>query len=135
MVAQTGRGVLIKVYNGSSYVTVGGLTVQSMTINGGMVDVTDIDSANQWRELLENGGTKSMTMTGNGIFKDDAAIELVRAQVHSQSLINYQFVIPGQGTYQGSFQLTQFKEDGGINTSVTYNATWESAGEITYTAA
>lgn len=135
MVAQTGRDALIKIYNGSSYVTIGGLTVQNMSLNSTPVDVTDIESPNQWREILANGGTKSMTMTGNGIFKDSASEELARATFFTGALVNMQFVMPGQGTYQGSFLVQTIQYAGGVNVAATYNATFESAGEITYTAA
>jgi TP901-1 family phage major tail protein len=134
MVAVTGRSAVLKVYNGSTYVTIGGIVVSGLTFNQSPVDVTDVDSTNQFRELLENGGTKTMSVNVSGVFKDSAAEEIVRALTISGSFIACQFIIENMGTYAGDFLLTSIAYNGGVNVATTYNATFESAGAITYTA-
>lgn len=137
MSAQKGRELLIKVdTNGSgSFSTVGGLRSRSISFNAETVDVTDGDSANQWRELLENGGVKSATITGSGIFKDSSSEGTVRSYFFSQQHEEFQFIIPDFGTVEGLFQVSAIDYAGEYNGEVTYSMTFESAAELAFTPA
>lgn len=136
MAAQKGRDVLIKVDDGASnFNTIGGLRSRAVSINSETVDVTDGDSTNQWRELLEGAGIKNATITGSGIFKDSASEEDVRGYAFAGTIANYQFIIPSFGTIEGPFQVTSLDYAGEYNGEATYSMTFESAGALTWTAA
>jgi TP901-1 family phage major tail protein len=136
MAAQKGSDILIKVdSNGAgSFVTVGGMRSKTISLNAETVDVSDSDSTNKWRELLANAGMKSATITGSGVFKDSAGEEDVRGYFFTQAIQDYQFIIPDFGTIEGAFQVTAIDYAGEYNGEATYSMTFESGGELTWTA-
>ena len=137
MAAQKGSDVLIKVdSNGSgTFLTIGGMRSKSISFNAETVDVSDSDSVGKWRELLEGAGIKNATITGSGIFKDTASEEDVRGYFFTQSIEDYQFIVPDFGTVEGLFQVSSLDYAGEYNGEVTFSMTFESAGELTWTAA
>ena len=137
MAAQKGSDILIKVDEDGmgTFVTIGGLRSKSISLNAETVDVTDSDSTNKWRELLAGAGIKSATLTGSGVFKDTAGEEDVRGYFFNQSIEDYQFIIPDFGTIEGLFQVTAIDYAGEYNGEATYSMTFESAGELTWSAA
>lgn len=137
MAAQAGKNILIKHdSNGAgAFVTLGGMRTKGLTINGEMIDTTDSDSTGLQRELLSGGGVKSMTINGSGVFKDDAATVACIGRALSGATVDHQFIYPGLGTFEGFFQTTQAQLNGEYNGEAQFSLTFESAGEITFTAA
>jgi len=137
MAAQKGSDILIKVDSdgAGSFVTIGGMRSKSISFNAETVDVSDSDSVNKWRELLADAGMKSATLTGSGVFKDSAGEDDVRGYFFTQAIEDYQFIIPDFGTVEGAFQVTAIDYAGEYNGEATYSMTFESAGELTWTAA
>src|SRR5690606_13539475 len=103
--------------------------------NGEAVDVTDSDSVNQMRELLDGGGVKSMTISGSGIFEDDDSQTHMETKCLSGALDDYQIVFDSGRTYERPFQVTQVQYAGEYNGEHTYDVTLESAGKIDITPA
>lgn len=136
MAAQKGRDVLVKVdtTGGGVYTTIGGGRSKSISLNSETVDVTDADSVNAWRELLEGAGIRTATITLSGVFKDSAAEGVVRGYFFAPSIRNYQFIIPDFGILQGLFQVSALDYSGEHNGEATYSMTFESAGPLTFTA-
>jgi TP901-1 family phage major tail protein len=135
MTAQKGKDLLVKIADGAGYTTVAGLRTRRLAFNAETVDVTDAESANRWRELLDGAGVKRASVSGQGLFKDAATDELMRQTFFDGTVVNYQIVIPAFGTIQGPFQITTLEFAGEHNAEVTYTMTLESAGELTFTAA
>lgn len=138
MSAQKGKELLIKIGDGGgpeTFTTVGGLRDTSIQLNQEMVDITNKDSVNRWREVLAGAGVRSATFSGSGIFTDSAAEEAVRADFFSDANNNYQLIVPDFGTFEGAFLITSLEYGGSYNGEVTYTLTLESAAEITFTAA
>ena len=69
MGAQKGKDLLLKLHDGSEFVTVAGLRGRKIAFNAETVDVTHAESAGRWRELLEGDPTKSRIYKdiGNGV--------------------------------------------------------------------
>ncbi|MCM2477834.1 phage major tail protein, TP901-1 family, partial [Rhizobium sp. CG5] len=63
MVAQKGKDLLIKVHDGSAYVTVAGLRSRKLSFNAQTVDVTDAESVGRWRELLGGAGVQRAALS------------------------------------------------------------------------
>ena len=72
MTAQKGKDLLVKMHDGSTYVTVAGLRSRRIAFNAETVDVTHAESAGRWRELLDGAGIKRAGVSGRGLFKDAA---------------------------------------------------------------
>lgn len=132
MVAQRGKDLLLKIENGQNYQTVAGLRSRKLAFNTQTVDVTDAESAGRWRELLAGSGTKRASLSGAGLFKDQASDELVRAAFFAGSILTWQVVIPGFGTVSGLFQVTALDYSGEHDGELKFDIALESAGEISF---
>src|SRR5438874_6388617 len=135
MAAQKGKDLLIKINDGTSFVTVAGLRTRRLAFNAETVDVTHAESAGRWRELLEGAGVKRASVAGRGLFKDAGSDATMRQSFFDGAVRNYQIVIPDFGTVAGAFQITNLEFAGEHNGEVTYEVALESAGELTFTGA
>ena len=135
MTAQKGKDLLVKISDGAGgYTTVAGLRTRRLAFNAETVDITDAESSNRWRELLDGAGVKRASIAGRGLFKDAATDELMRQTFFDGAVKNFQIVIPDFGTVAGAFQITSLEFAGDHNGEVTYEMALESAGALTFTA-
>jgi len=134
MSAQHGKDLLMKILTGGSYTLVGGFRSNGITINDQSIDVTT-KSSGDFRELMEGGSFRSISISGSGVFVSDAAFGDVHGHVLAGTHPDCELVIPGFGTYQGKFQITSLAMTGEHNGEVTYSLSLESAGSVTFTAA
>lgn len=133
MAAQKGRGMLLKISNGASpptFTTVGGIREKNLTINNETVDITTSNTA-PWRQLLADAGMRSVSVSGSGVFEDEAAINTVEELALSGNLQEFQMIFGNSDLFQGLFQVASFQYAGAHNAEQTYNITLESAGIIT----
>ena len=136
MTAQKGKDLLVKISDGAGgFTTIAGLRTRRLAFNAETVDITNAESSNRWRELLDGAGVKRASVSGRGLFKDAASDTSMRQTFFDGSVIDYQIVIPSFGTVQGPFQITNLEFAGEHNGEVTYDMAFESAGEMTFTAA
>ena len=138
MSAQPGRELLAKIGDGGTpenFTTVAGLRATTLAFNSTTVDVTNADSANQWRELLAGAGIKSASFSGSGVFKDAASDEALRAAFFNQATPDFQVVIPGFGTVQGAFQIASLQYEGPYDGEVKLSLSLASAGALSFTPA
>jgi len=137
MSAQRGKDLLIKIGDGASpenFTTVAGLRATTLAFNAQSVDVTNADSVNQWRELLDGGGVASAQISGSGVFKDASSDASLRTAFFNQALTDFQIVIPSFGTVAGPFKLTALQYDGPYDGELKLSLTLASAGAITFTS-
>lgn len=136
MAAQKGKAMLLKVGSGDpvTYATVAGLRTTKLTLNAETVDVTNADSANEWRELLGGAGVKSAAVSGQGVFKDAASDATMRTAFFGQEIRSFQIVIPDFGVLTGPFAVSQLEYGGEYKGEVTFGVTLASAGDVTFTA-
>ena len=137
MVAQNGKDLLIKMdMNGDGlFQTAAGLRATRISFNAETVDVTSMESAGGWRELLGGAGVKSASISGSGVFKDDATDERARQIFFDGITPDFQVIIPDFGTVQGAFQITSIEYAGSHNGEATYEMSLASAGSLTFVAA
>jgi TP901-1 family phage major tail protein len=132
-----GKDLLIKVdlTGDGQFETLAGLRATRMSFNAESVDVTSLDSAGGWRELLAGAGVRSAAITGAGIFKDAATDERARQIFFDAEMPDFQVVIPHFGIVEGPFQLTAIDYAGSHDGEATYEMSLASAGALTFTAA
>ena len=137
MAAQPGKNMLLKVDSdgAGSFQSVAGLRSKSISINSQSVDVTNADSANHWRELLEGAGTKSASVSGSGVFTDATADETVRGYKFNGTIRDWQVIVPDFGTIEGPFMISTLEYAGEHDGEATFTVSLESAGELSWTAA
>ena len=134
MGAQKGKDLLVKIYDGASFVTVAGLRSRKLAFNAEIVDITHAESVNRWRELLAGAGVKRASISGRGLFKDASSDALVRQSFFDSAVNNAQVIVPDFGTIEGLFQISSLEFAGEHNGEVTFDLSLESAGALTFTA-
>lgn len=135
MVAQKGREALLKVDNdgGEGFQTLAGTRTKSIRINNEQVDITNADSANEYRELLGGAGVRSIQIQCNGIFLADTYVKAVGSFAQGDTIRDWQYIDPGFGTFDGPFQIASFEKGSEHNGAATFDITLESAGDIAFT--
>ncbi|MEN6542002.1 phage major tail protein, TP901-1 family [Parvibaculum sp.] len=136
MAAQKGKDLLVKLDadGAGTFTTVAGLRTRALAFNARSVDVTNADSAGHWRELLEGAGVRSASISGRGIFRDQASDASIRQVFFDGAIRNWQVVVPDFGTVAGAFQITALEFAGEHDGEVTFDMSLESAGALTFTA-
>ncbi len=136
MAAQNGKDLLIKVdlSGAGQFETMVGLRASRISFNAEPVDVTSLESAGGWRELLGGAGVKSAAISGAGIFKDDSTDERARQIFFDGEVPNFQVIIPDFGTVEGPFPVTSLEYAGSHDGEATYELSLASAGALTFVA-
>ena len=136
MVAQNGKDLLIKIdMNGAGlFETIAGLRATRISFNAETVDVTSLESAGGWRELLAGAGVRSASISGSGVFRDAATDARARAIFFDAIMPDFQVIVPDFGTIEGPFQITSIEYAGSHNGEATYEIAMASAGALTFVA-
>jgi TP901-1 family phage major tail protein len=129
------KGRSIGVYRGASPTLVAGARTKGLSINGSPIDVTNDDDA-AVRKLLNEPGQIDVSITVAGILKNETLIqESLDAADRVQAT---EFRWPGSvtnGDLTGDFFLASFGITGEYQGAATFEATFESAGAVAFTAA
>ena len=136
MGAQNGKDLLIKLdmTGGGQFDTVAGLRATRISFNAESVDVTSLESAGGWRELLAGAGVKSAAISGSGVFRDMATDERARQIFFDGDMPDFQVIIPDFGIVEGPFQITSIEYAGTHNGEATYELALASAGALSFLA-
>lgn len=136
MAVQNGKDLLLKVdLTGiGQFETVAGLRATRISFNAETVDVTSLESAGGWRELLAGAGVKSASISGSGVFRDANTDERARQIFFDGEMPSWQVIIPDFGVVEGRFQITSIEYAGSHNGEATYEMSLASAGALSFTA-
>jgi TP901-1 family phage major tail protein len=135
MAAQKGKDLLLKIDDGAGgFTTMAGLRTRQLALNAESVDVTNAESAGRWRELLAGAGVRRAGITGSGVFKDEASDARLRQVFFDGEIRSYQVVVPDFGRIEGPFQITGLEYRGDHAGEVTFEMSFESAGQLTFAA-
>lgn len=136
MAVQNGKDLLIKVdmIGDGQFVTLAGLRATRINLNTETVDVTSLESAGGWRELLAGAGMKTATLSGSGVFRDEATDARARQIFFDAEMPRFQVIIPDFGVIEGKFQITALDYAGSHNGEATFEVTLASAGQLTFLA-
>lgn len=136
MAVQNGKDLLIKVdmVGDGSFTTLAGLRASRISLNAETVDVTSLESAGGWRELLAGAGVKTAAISGSGVFRDAATDARARQIFFAAEMPDFQVVVPSFGVIEGAFQITTLEYAGSHNGEATFEVSLASAGELTFVA-
>lgn len=136
MAVQSGKDLLVKIdlTGDGQFETVAGLRATRISFNAETVDVTSLESAGGWRELLAGAGVKTAAISGSGVFRDANTDERVRQIFFDGEVPLFQVVIPDFGIVEGAFQITALEYAGSHNGEASYELSLASAGALTFTA-
>ena len=136
MAVQAGKDLLVKVdmTGGGQFESIAGLRATRVSFNAEPVDVTTLDSAGGWRELLAGAGVRSAAISGSGVFRDATTDERARQLFFEGLTPAFQIVIPSFGVIEGAFQVTSLEYAGQLNGEATYELSLLSASLLPFTA-
>ncbi len=126
--------MLIYIGDVADGVQLGGLRTTTFTMNNSLTDVSTKDT-DGWRELLEDGSLKFITLSGDGIFKDSSSDETIRGYVFANSINPFGIKFDNGDVIEGDFQITAYSRTGGYEGAETYSITMESTGIPVFTPA
>lgn len=124
-----GRNIILK-WNG---VKIAGVREKSLAINGEAIDVSDDDSSG-YRELLAEDGNKSVDLGVSGIIKSDV-LRAAKIAGGANSIGAVTLTYPDGAILAGDFKLASYSETGPYQDATTFEASLQSTGAYTYTAA
>ena len=138
MPKQNARELLVKLGDDSDpivYAMVAGLTTRNVNLNGNLVDVTSINVADPggtiWREVI--AGIQSIDVSGTGYFEDkEQSIAFINAK-NEGTYLPLQIVVPGLGTFEGSFAVGNMSLPAELEGVVSQNIELQSSGAVTFT--
>jgi len=136
MTAQRGKDLLLKLdETGGGFVTVAGLRATRLSFNAETVDVTTVESPGRWRELLSGASLRQASISGSGVFKDQASDAAMRRVFFDATTPEFEIVIPDFGTVTGPFQVTALEYAGSHDGEATYELSLASAGALAFAEA
>jgi TP901-1 family phage major tail protein len=135
MAAQRGKDLLIRLDMGSGvFETIAGLRATRIAFNAETVDVTSLESAGRWRELLAGAGVRSAAVSGSGVFRDEATDARARAIFFAGEHPRIQIVVPDFGIIEGPFQIASIEYSGSHDGEAVYEIALASAGAVGFEA-
>lgn len=132
MAAQKGRSILLKISDGVSpagWTTISGIRSTSLSINNDSVDITTADEA-PIRTLMADTGLRSVSVSGSGVFKDDAGMNSIEDLAMNSNIQEFQLVFGNSDIMQGNFQVTSYEYTGEHTGEQTFSISLESASII-----
>ena len=136
MTAQRGKDLLLKLGDGEvseTFSVIGGLRTKTLSLNAQIIDVTHSQSTGGWRELLAGAGVRKASVSGAGVFLNDAAAEQARSIFFANEARNWQVIVPGFGTIEGAFVIANLDYAGEHDREAVVSLALESAGALTFT--
>jgi predicted secreted protein len=135
MTAYVGRSLTLKAGTWAAGTVISQTRNHTFTIDHEVVDITNKDS-NGFRTILENAGTKSLSITFDGIADNTTVFETMLAAANSGSISTYSIGGFADGdVWEGLFHLSNFQGGGAHNGEQTFSVTLNSSGAWTFTAA
>lgn len=136
---QTGRLLLIQLGDGGSpevFKNLCGLKTRSFDLSAASVDTTIPSCTNPGDVVQKTSrpGQVSRTFSGSGAYVAGADMSAFMVHVINATVFNANVVVPGLGTFTGSFFVTSFTISGDVDPNMEFNASFEAAGTLAFTA-
>ena len=139
MSQQKGRLLLIKIGDGESpeaFANLCGLKTRSFNLSANEIDTTvpDCDNPGAAVQKQSEPGIVNRTFSGSGAFISGATQAILMGHVRGATVFNAQVVVPGEGTYAGSWMVSDFEFSGEMEGNMEFSATFTAAGPLSFTA-
>lgn len=121
-----GRKVILKI----SGTAIAGVREKSIAVNGEAIDVSADDSFG-WRELLADPAEQQVDISLSGVAKSN--VLRAAAFASSSRIKSVTLEYPDGGIISGDFYLANVNETEPYKDAVTFEASLQSSGPVTYT--
>lgn len=131
MTAKAGRQVSLYIVDGTEMTKIAAVKTKGLTISNEPVDITSDDDAGWKSALADITGTRSVSFSVEGILKTNQVGLLAEGQVQVPLLMDF----PTVRSYAGDFNCTSYELGAETAAGVTFSASFESSGPVTFAAA
>lgn len=143
MSQQNARELVIKRGNGASpevFTFVCGIRTRTFQMSNATIDTTVPSCEDPSRPIVATSapGRQTITFSGDGLFDSDAVGKQIADDARLQNVdTNYQVIVPGYGTFEGPFFISDFQWNGDMEDPLAFSATWVplSGDALEFTAA
>ncbi|MGN6146878.1 MAG: phage tail tube protein [Mesorhizobium sp.] len=137
MSQQLGRLLLIKIKTApGAFDNLCGIKTRSFNLSANEVDTTIPDCLNPGGPVQKTArpGIVNRSFNGSGTFVSGATQAVLMPNVRNATVFDAQVVVPGEGTYEGSWMVSDFEFTGEMEGDMEFSATFSAAGPLSFTA-
>ncbi|MBZ9808129.1 phage tail tube protein [Mesorhizobium sp. ESP-6-2] len=136
---QTGRLLLIQIGDGADpevFSNLCGVQTRSFNMSANDVDTTIPNCTNPGDTPQKTGtpGIKNRTFTGSGKFVAGASQTAFMQHVIDATVFNAKVIVPGLGTFTGSWYVTDFTLNGEQEGTMGFDGTFMAGGALSFVA-
>lgn len=136
---QLGRLLLIQIGDGGgpeAFSNLCGLKTRSFSLSANEIDTTIPSCTNPGDVVQKTSrpGIASRTFTGSGAYVAGAAMSTFLGHVTGTTAFNAKVIVPGLGTYTGSWFVTDFSVSGDVEPNMEFSATFTAGDVLTFIA-
>ena len=135
MTSQKGRDLLLKIGDGldpESFTALGAARTTGMTLNNQLVDATNIAAAGM-QSFIADAGMQSLQLRLEGLFKDSAAEERLRAAAFNRTAPNFELQFPNGDKYAAAFAVQEYARTGAYDGLEAFSVTLQRSGAGSFT--
>ena len=121
----------LKISNGATFHPIAGLKRHHIEIQHQPENSTHIGGT-RWREIAGGIGSHQASITGNGIFTDSEAEQLLISTMLDGATGLFQLELPNGHTLEGEFLIVDYRRAQDMDSEETFSIRLESAGSVTY---
>jgi TP901-1 family phage major tail protein len=129
MASASGRDLTVG-FGSPTATTLTGVRTKSITVNNEMIDITNDDDSG-WRDCLDEPGLKSVSVSVEGVWVDNVVRAIAMSATDNATAATITF--SDSATLVGNFYIANYAETGEYQGAITFSATLESQGTLTYT--
>lgn len=110
-----------------SFIYVCGIRTRSFQMSNAQIDTTVPNCNDPSQPIIATAapGRQTIQFSGDGLFNNNTAGKAIADDVRLQSSdINYQVMVPGYGTFEGPFFISDFEWSGDMEDPLAFSATW-----------
>lgn len=139
MPQQKGRTLLIQIGDGAEpevFTNLCGIQTRSFNLSANEVDTTIPDCENPGNAVQRTAepGIVNRTFSGSGKFVSGANADALMTHVRNATSFNAKVIVPGDGTYTGSWFVSEFEFSGEMEGNMDFSSTFVAAGPLTFAA-
>lgn len=132
-----GRDLLLKIGDGEvseSFTTIGAARTLSLDLDNRLTATTSTADGGI-DKYTASAGMQGLRLTLEGLFRDQAAEELLRLAAFDRLQRNFRLHYPNGDTYQAAFMVESYRRGGSYDGLEVFSVTLVRSGSGTYTAA
>ncbi len=136
MPQQAGRLLLIRIeMSAGTYENLCGFKTTNFNMSANEVDTTTRDCTNPGGPVQKTSipGIATRTFTGSGKFVSGPKQKILMDHIRATEAFNAEVVVPGDGSYRGSYMVSNFEASGEDEGNMDFSATFNAAGPLAFT--